>query len=110
MFVDANLEGVKSDRHSQMAVFIFMNKYQVYWYSNSQATFEASDFWSALCSVNTCVDMVEALCYKLIVFEVLINGSANLFWYNKAVYKNIITPDYFPNNNHHYIAYHSFIY
>ena len=110
MFVDAKLEGVKSDRHIQMGVFIFMNKDHIHWYSNSQVTVEASDFWFELCFVNTFVDIVEALCYKLILFVVLINGSDKLFWYNKSVYKNTITPDYFFNNKHHYIAYHSCIY
>ena len=36
--------------------------------------------------------MVEALRYKLQMFGVPIDGSANVFFSNKAVYKNTITP------------------
>ena len=38
------------------------------------------------------VDMIEALSYNPRMFGVPIDGSANVFCDNEAVYKNTITP------------------
>ena len=54
--------------------------------------------------MKTGVDMVEALCYKLQMFVVPIDGSDNVFCNNEAVYKNTITPYSVLNKNHHLIA------
>ena len=42
------------------------------------------------------------------MFLVPIDGSANVLFNNKSVYKNIITPYYVLKKNHHYIAYHRY--
>ena len=42
VFVDADLSGDKSDRCSQTALLIFMNKAPIHFYSNRQSTVEAS--------------------------------------------------------------------
>ena len=52
------------------------------------------------------VEMVEALCYKLQIFGEPIDGSANVFCDNKAIYKNTITPESVLNKKHHSIDYH----
>ena len=50
--------------------------------------------------------MVEALRYKLRIFGVPIYGSSNIFWDNKAVYNNNITPESVLRKKQHSIAYH----
>ena len=42
------------------------------------------------------------------MFGVQIDGSANVFCGNKAVYKNNITPDSVIKKKHHAISYHRF--
>ena len=52
------------------------------------------------------VEMVESLRYKLLMFGVPIDGSANVLCDNKAVYKNTITPESVLKKKHNYIACH----
>ena len=52
------------------------------------------------------MEMVESLRYKLLMFGVPIDGSANVFCDNKAVYNNTITPESFLKKKHNYIACH----
>ena len=53
------------------------------------------------------MQMVAALRYKLWVFGVLIYVSDNILCYNKAIYKNTITPQSLLKKKHNCIAYHS---
>ena len=52
------------------------------------------------------VEMIEALRYKLRMFGVPINGSANIFCDNQAVYANTVVPESTLKKRHHSIAYH----
>ena len=54
------------------------------------------------------LDIVDALRFKLRIIGVTIDGSSNLLWNNKSIYRNNTTPDYLLNKKSHYIAYHSF--
>ena len=85
MFVDPNLAGKKSTRSSKTGVLIFINKAPINWYSKRQATFEANNFGAELWATKTCMDMVEALSYKLQNFVVPIDGYSNVFCDKKAV-------------------------
>ena len=105
-FVDSDLAGDKSNRRSQIGVLIFINKAPIHWYSERQEFFEASTFGAEFCSIKAGVEMVEALNYKLRMFGVPVDGSANVFCDNEAVYKNTITPESVLEKKHHYIAYH----
>ena len=104
MFVHDDLARDKSTRRSQTGVLIFINKDPIHWYSKSQATVEASTFGAESCSIEIGVEMVEALRYRLRMFRVPIDGSANVLFDNEVVYNNTITPDYVINKKNHYIA------
>ena len=56
-FVDANHGG---DRKSHTGVLIFVNIAQIYWYSKSQTTVEASIFVAEFYAMNTPVEIIEA--------------------------------------------------
>ena len=51
----------------------------MHWYRKSQATVEAITFVAELCAMKAGVVMVEALRYKLKMFGLPIDGSANVF-------------------------------
>ena len=106
MFVDADLARDKSNRHSQTGVLIFINKASINWYIKRQETVEASTFGAELCAIKAGVEMAESLHYNLRMIGVPIDGSANVFCDNEAVYKNKITPESVLNKKNHYIAYH----
>ena len=52
------------------------------------------------------VEMMEALRYKLRMFGMPIDGTANVFCDNEAVYKNTVMPESTLCKKHHSIAYH----
>ena len=52
------------------------------------------------------VEMIESLRYKLRMFGVSIDGPANVYCYNEAVYKNTVLPESALKKKHHSIAYH----
>ena len=52
------------------------------------------------------VEIIEALCYKLRMFGVPIDGSMNIFCDNGAVCVNTTRPESTLSKKHHVIAYH----
>ena len=67
---------------------------------------EASTFGAEFCAMKTAVEMIEGLRYKLRMFGILVDGSANIYCDNEAVTKNTTTPESTLKNKHHSIAYH----
>ena len=105
-FVDANHAGDKTDRRSQTGVLIFINKAPIHWYSKKQNTVEASTFGAEFCAMRTAVEMIEALRYKLRMFGIPIDGPANVYCDNQAVYMNVTIPESTLKKKHHSICYH----
>jgi hypothetical protein len=105
-FVDANHAGNVKNRRSQTGVLIFINKAPIHWYSKRQATVESSTFGAEFCAMRIAADMIESLRYKLRMFGVPIDGPANVYCDNEAVYKNTVLPESTLKKKHHSIAYH----
>ena len=105
-FVDANHAGNQKDRRSQTGVLIFVNKAPIHWYSKRQSTVETSTFGAEFCAMKCAVEMIDALRYKLRMFGVPIDGAANVYCDNEAVYKNTSIPESTLKKKHHSIAYH----
>ena len=108
VFVDADLAGDKSTRRIQIGVLISINKAPIHWYINIKEYFEAITYGVEFCDMKSCVEVVEALYYKLRMFGVLIYGSTNVFCDDKVVYNNTITPESVLKRKHHSISYHRF--
>ena len=85
-----------------------MNKAPIHWYSKQQPTVESSTFGAEFCAMKTAVEMIEGIRYKLRMFGIPIEGSANVFCDNEAVYKNTAIPDSTLCKKHHSIAYHRY--
>ena len=92
-FVDSNHAGNVTDRRSQTGILIFVNKAPIQWYSKRQASVEASTFGAEFCAVRIATEMIESLRYKLRMFGIPIDGPANVFCDNEAVYKNTSIPE-----------------
>ena len=105
-FVDANHAGDKSDRKSQTGVLIFVNKAPIHWYSKKQNTVESSTFGAEFCAMRTAVEMIKSLHYKLRMLGIPIDGPANVYCDNEAVYKNTSIPESVLKKKHHSISYH----
>ena len=50
--------------------------------------------------------MIEALRYKLRMFDISVEGPANVYCDNEAVTKNTTIPESTLNKKHHSITYH----
>jgi hypothetical protein len=100
-FVDANHAGNVKTRRSQTGVLIFLNKAPVHWYSKRQATVESSTFGAEFVAMRVAADMIESLRYKLCMFGVPIDGPANVYCDNEAVYKNTVLPESVLKKKHH---------
>ena len=105
-FVDANHGGNLKDRKSQTGVLIFLNKAPIHWYSKQQPSVETSTFGAEFCAMKVAVEMLEGMRYKLRMFGIPIDGPANVYCDNEAVYKNTVIPESTLKKKHHSIAYH----
>ena len=105
-FVDANLAGNTVTRRSQTGVLIFCNRAPIIWHSKRQNTVETSTFGSELIALKNAIELIKSLRYKLRMFGVPIEGPANIFCDNEAVYKNCSIPESTLKKKHHSIAYH----
>jgi len=83
-----------------------MNKAPIHWYSKQQASVESSTFGTEFCALKTALEMIEGMRYKLRMFGVPIDGPANVYCDNEAVYKNTVMPELVLRKKHHSIAYH----
>ena len=105
-FVGANHGGNLKYRKSRTGVLIFINKSPIHWYSESQTTVEASTFGAELCAMNTAVEIVEALRYKLRMFGIPVEVPSNVHCDNEALTKNTKIPQSTLKKKHHSISYH----
>ena len=78
-YVDANHADNLLTRWSHTGIIIFVDNYQIIWYSKLQNTVELSCFGSKFIALRKATDMIEGLWYKLHMFGVLINVPAGVF-------------------------------
>ena len=106
MFVDASHAGNKQNRRSQIGILIFMNKAPIHWFSKRKATVETSTFGAEFCAMKIGIEMIEGMRYKLRMLGVPLDGAADVFCDNEAVYRNTVIPESTLKKKHHSIAYH----
>ena len=68
---------------------------------------ETSTFGSKFTAMKQqAVEIIKSLCYKLRMFGIPLEGPANLYCDNKAVFKNVSMPSLVLNKKMHSISYH----
>jgi hypothetical protein len=106
VFVDADHAGNVVTRRSHSGILIFLNMAPISWFSKKQNTVESSTFSSEFVALRIATELIISLRYKLRMFGVPINGPANVFCDNEAVYKNVSNPSSTLKKKHNSIAYH----
>jgi hypothetical protein len=106
VFVDADHASNKITRRSQTGIVIYLDSSPISWFSKAQNTVESSTFGSEFIALRICVEMIEALRYKLRMFGIPIEGPANVFCDNKSVVTNSTVPTSTLKKKHNSIAYH----
>ena len=105
-FVDASHASDKSTRRSQTGILIFVNRAPIIFFSKRQNSVETSTFGSEFTACKQAVELIKALRYKLRMFGVPIDGPANMYCDNEAVYKNVAIPSSVLNKKMHSVSYH----
>jgi hypothetical protein len=105
-FVDADHAGNRVTRHSHTGIVIFCNRAPIVWYSKRQNTVETSTFGSEFIAARVTVELIEALWYKLRMFGIPLDGSANVYCDNHGVFVNSSKPESTLKKKHNSIAYH----
>ena len=90
----------------QTRILIFFNRAPILWFSTRQKSVESSTFDSEFTALNNSVELVTALRYKFRIFGVQIDGPKDMSCNNKAVYKNLLTPDSVLRKKHHSVTYY----
>ena len=74
-FKDADLAGNTVIRRSQTVILIFINRAPIIWHIKRQNTVEASTYGSDIVAMKNAVELIEALQYKVRMFEFLLTGQ-----------------------------------
>jgi hypothetical protein len=105
-FVDADHAGNTVTRRSQTGILIYLNMAPIFWFSKKQNTIETSTYSSEFVALKIATEKIISLRYKLRMFGIPIEGPANVFCDNEAVYKNASIAASTLKKKHNSIAYH----
>jgi len=105
-FLDASHASDKVTRRSQTGVLLFINRSPIIFMSRRQNSVETSTFGSEFTAMKQAIEIVKSLRYKLRMFGIPVEGPANLYCDNEAVFKNVAMPSSVLNKKMHSISYH----
>ena len=105
-FVDASHADDRVTRRSQTGILLYCNMAPVIWYSKRQTTVESSTFGSEFVALRIATEMIISLRYKLRMFGVEIDGPANVFCDNEALYKSATFVETQIKKKHNAICFH----
>jgi hypothetical protein len=106
-FVDANHAGNKVTRCLHTGTIIYVQNAPILWYSKRQNTVEAATFESEMVALSICKELIVAICYKLRMFGVEIDGPVNVFCDNHGIVKNVSILESTLMKKHNAINYHA---
>ena len=105
-FVDSDHAGDKITRRSQTGILLYCNSAPIVWYSKRQSTCETSTFGSEFVALRIATELVISIRYKLRMFGIPIQGEANMFCDNEAVYRNSSFAESTLKKKHNSICFH----
>ena len=105
-YVDSDHAGNLITRWSQTGYIIFCNHAPILWYSKQQNTVEASTFGSEFIAMQTCLEAVEALRFKLQMFGIPVEGPMDIMCDNNGVVNSAQRLELALSKKHLSICYH----
>ena len=106
-FVDASHAANRVNRKSHTGYVIFINRAPILWYSKRQNTVESSTFTSEFIALKTCMERIVGLRFKLRMFGIPIDGTADILCDNQSVVNNSSKFESTLDKKHASIAYHA---
>jgi hypothetical protein len=85
VFVDLNHTGNVMTRQLHTGIILYIQNALIVWYSKRQNTVEVATFGSEFVALRIYKELIDAMCYKLRMFGVPIDGPANVFSDNHGV-------------------------
>jgi hypothetical protein len=105
-FVDSDHAGDKITQRSQTGILMYINTAPISWYSKKQTTVESSLYRSKFVALRLASEQIISLRYKLRMLGVPIEGYANVFCDNEAVFKNASFAESRLKKKHNSICFH----
>jgi hypothetical protein len=106
-FVDANHAGNVMMSRLHTGIILYVQNALIVWNSKRQNTVEAATFGSEFVALRITKELIVAMCYKLRMFGVRIDGHpVNVFCDNRGVVKNVSIPELMLMKKHNAINYH----
>ena len=105
-FVDADHGKNKITRRSQTGIVLFGNLAPLIWYSKRQNMVESSTFGAEFVALRIVTEMISSFWYKLRMFGIPLDGPANVFCNNEAVYQNAAIVELKLKRKHNSICFH----
>ena len=106
-FVDANHAGNVVTHQSHSSIITFVQNAPIIWFSERQNTVKVAIFGSEFIALRICNELIVALRYKLCMFGVLLDGSADIFCDNLGVVMNASKPESTLQKKHNAINFHA---
>ena len=107
VFVDVNHTRNVVTWCSHRGILIYVQNAPIIWYSKRQNTVEAAMSGSEFVALCICIELIVTLHHKLRIFEVPVEGPANVFCDNHGVIKNASIPELTLAKKHNAINYHA---
>ena len=105
-FVDADHAGDKITRRLQTGIILFGNLALLIWYLKRQNTIESSTFGAEFVTLRIATEIITSFHYKLRMFGIPLEGPANVFYDNEAVYCNAAIVESKLRRKHNSICFH----
>ena len=105
-FVDADHAGDKITRRLQTGIILFGNLAPLIWYSKQQNTIESSTSGAEFVAPWIATEMITFFRYKLQMFGIPLEGPANVFCDNEALYRNAAIVESKLRQKHNSICFH----
>ena len=105
-FIDASFATNKKTRKSHSGFPLFVNRAPIVWFSKRQSTVETSTFSAEFMAIESCLNAIESLRFKLRMFGVPFEGPIHVYRDNKRAVLNFIKVEYNVDKNHNSVVYH----
>ena len=84
-FVDADHAGELVTRRSRTGYVVMLNNAPIYWHTKKMASIETSTFGSEFMAMKQATEYVRGLRYKLLMFDIPVDGPVFIFGDNQSV-------------------------
>ena len=105
-FIDIDHVGDKITSCYQSGIILYCNKSPIVWNSKSRDTVEISIFGSKFVALQSVLELIISLRYKLWMLIIPISSHANIFCGNEYVYKNTDFDNWTLKKKHNSIFFH----